>query len=245
MAGDSFGAIAPFYDRVMERVPYQQWADYVDLLVRHWDGSRRRVLDLACGTGTVALELARRGSEVVGVDLSAPMLAVAEAKAAAAGLSVHWVRQNMASLALAPAFDLVVCLFDSLNYLLELSELEAAFCGVRQAMVPGALFIFDVNTELALELELFTQEEMEPDAPVRLRWKSRYDRAARISTVDMEFHLDDGRVVHETHRERAYSFDELRGAVEAAGLRTLAVYDAYTFNLPRKRSDRVFYVCRT
>lgn len=241
---EPFAAIAPFYDLVMQRIPYADWADYVEALVRQWHGGAARTLDLACGTGSVALELSRRGWAVIGVDRSRPMLVAGREKCREYGQSVPLVVQDMRRLGFADGFDLVICLFDSLNYLLELDDLKATFEGVRRALVRDGLFIFDLNTEAALERELFTQEEMEEGLPIRLRWRSRYDRRSRTTRVDMEFFLDDGRRVTETHQERAYTPAELKQALAGAGLETLAVYDAYTFRLPRKGSDRVFYVCR-
>ena len=244
-ASHAFGAVAPFYDRVMAHVPYDDWVEYVELLVRHWRCGGGAALDVACGTGAVGLGLAAAGRRVLGVDVSAPMLAVGRAKAAAAGLPMSFCRQDMSALGLASgAFDLAVCLFDSLNYLLESEQLPATMRGVCGALGRGGLFIFDLNTEYALEQELFTQQDLGPEAPVRLNWRSRFDRATRLSTVDMEFYLDDGTTVTETHRQRAWSPREVRAAVQAAGLKTLAVYDAYSFELPRRDSDRVFYVCR-
>lgn len=243
-AESAFQAIAPIYDRVMAGIPYPDWADYLDLLLRHWRGSREQVLDLACGTGSVGLELALRGSRVVGLDLSRPMLREARAKAARLGVEARFCQQDLRALGVGMVFDLAVCLFDSLNYLLRLEDLQATFCGARRAVPPGGLLIFDLNTPRALELELFTQEDLADDAPVKLRWKSRYDAKTRISEIRMEFFLDDGRTVTETHRERAYAPQEVRDSLHAARWRILAVYDAYTFNLPHKRSERVFYVCR-
>ncbi|MCC7493143.1 MAG: class I SAM-dependent methyltransferase [Fimbriimonadaceae bacterium] len=244
MPTEPFEVLAPFYDQVMARVPYAEWADYLELLLRHWRGERGDVLDLACGTGAVGLELARRGSRVVGVDLSRAMLREGRRKALAAGLDMRFVQQDLRALGCWAGFDLAVCLFDSLNYLLELDDLRQACRGTRLALRQGGLFIFDVNTELALALELFTQEDLAADAPVRLRWKSRYDKRRRLTTVAMEFYLDDGQVVRETHLERAFTPGEIGGALQAAGFETLAVYDAYTFDLPRSRSDRLFYVCQ-
>ncbi|MBI2297569.1 MAG: class I SAM-dependent methyltransferase, partial [Armatimonadetes bacterium] len=229
---EPFTRIAPFYDRLLDDLPYAAWVDYLELLGGQWGASGGPLLDLACGTGSVGLELARRGCRVVGADRSASMLAEGRRKARAARLPVLFVRQDMRALGLAAAFDRVVCLFDSLNYLLEPAGLAAAFRGVAASLRPGGLFIFDLNTERALADDLFTRDE--PNAEVPHRWRSRYDAATRIATVDLEFRLP------RAHRPR-----EVRAAAEAAGLDTLAVYEAYTLELPRPGCDRVFYVCRT
>jgi len=245
-AAAAFSAIADIYDRVMARVPYADWVEYVQLLCRHWRGDLKRVLDVACGTGTVGLALAELGAEVVGVDLARGMLAAARRKDAARGGSpCLWVRADMSALSLAPeSFDVAICLFDSLNYLLELDQLRATLLGVRHALTRDGLFIFDVNTEYALEQDFFSQEDLGDEAEVRLSWRGRFDARSRIATVDMDFYLDGGQTLKETHRQRAYSPRELRDSIGSAGLRSLAVYDAYTFNLPKRDSDRVFYVCR-
>lgn len=242
----AFTAIADIYDLVMSEVPYADWVEYVQLLCRHWRGDLRRVLDLACGTGTVGLALAELGASVVGLDLARGMLESARRKDQARGVEpCLWVRGDMGRLGFAPgSFDVAICLFDSLNYLLEPEQLQGALDGVTRSLSRDGLFIFDVNTEYALEQDFFTQEDLGDDAQVRLSWRSQYDAATRIGTVEMDFYLDGGETVKETHRQRAWSPRELRDAIAAAGLRSLAVYDAYTFNLPKRDSDRVFYVCR-
>ena len=239
----SFTAIADIYDQVMSSVPYDDWVEYVQLLCRHWRGDLRRVLDLACGTGTVGLALAELGAEVVGVDLARGMLAQARRKDQTGRCC--WVQADMGHLGLAPeSIDVAICLFDSLNYLLTPELLQGAMDGVRRCLPREGLFIFDVNTEYALEQDFFTQEDLGDDAEVRLSWRSRYDRGARIATVEMDFYLDGGETLTETHRQRAWTAREMRDSIAAAGLKSLAVYDAYTFNLPKRESDRVFYVCR-
>ncbi len=133
----AFQAIAPIYDRVMAGIPYPDWADYLELLLRHWRGSREYVIDLACGTGSVGLELARRGSRVLGLDASRPMLREARHKATRLGVPARFCQQDLRAVGVDTVFDLAVCLFDSLNYLLTIEELQAAFHGIRRTLPPG------------------------------------------------------------------------------------------------------------
>src|ERR1051325_43184 len=77
---NQFTEVAEIYDSLMAVVPYGWWVDYVGLLWK-WFGLRpHRILDLACGTGSVTAKLLEEGYEVEGADASAPMLAVAERK---------------------------------------------------------------------------------------------------------------------------------------------------------------------
>ncbi len=142
-ASESFASIGPYYDALMSTVPYDSWVDYVEALLDRFGHRPGTVLDLACGTGKVGAEMARRGyGPVFGVDLSEGMVRVAtEANRLRAAV------QDAQALGLRPeAFDLVVSLYDSLNYLLEPTGLRACFEGVYGCLGSGGLFVFDLNT---------------------------------------------------------------------------------------------------
>ena len=242
---DPFARIAHFYDALMASVPYGMWADYVSLLAGAADRPIEpdaRLLDLATGTGSVALEFAARGCTVTGLDRSAPMLSEATRKAAQRRLDVEFLCRDLAEFELPASFEFAVCLYDSFNYLLDPLSLKQAFANARGALVGGGLLIFDVNTVHALAAELFTQES--PDgAPVRYRWVSRYDAPRRISRVSMYFEEPDtGDSITVTHQQRAYTEEELRVLLSQAGFRDIRAYEAYQLRAPREQSDRVFFL---
>jgi ubiquinone/menaquinone biosynthesis C-methylase UbiE len=231
----------------MDSVPYRAWVDYVELLVVKFRGQPRHVLDLACGTGNVGLELARRGFQVTGVDRSAGMLAEARRKAQAEGLAAEFLQQDMTALDLPPKFDLCVCLYDSLNYILEPEGLQRAFHGVAGVLRPQGLFIFDLNTEFALAMNLFTQRDLDPQTEVKYDWYSEYDSATHLCRVQMKFYVaEEGRLreFQEVHLERAYGLEEVQRMLRQAGFTPLALYDAFSFKKPRNTSDRVYFVAR-
>lgn len=237
----SFELIGPYYDRLMSSVPYADWADYVESLLRRFEARPRRVLDLACGTGKVGAELARRGYRVFGVDLSEGMVRVAarESRLPAAV-------QDARALGLrAGAFDLVVSLYDSLNYLLEPEGLLAAFRDVRKALAPQGLFIFDLNTIHALSLDLFTQDNLRSNEPLIYSWQAHWDAETRICTVDMWFQWrgeGETREFRELHRQRGYEDEEVQRLLREAGLQIHAVYDAYSLEPLNRYSTRAFYI---
>lgn len=244
---DPFGRIAPYYDALMASVPYSLWADYVTRLA---DMSGRlitpggRLLDLATGTGSVALEFAARGSIVTGVDLSEPMVIEARRKADERALTADFLCADLRDFSLPQEFDHAVCLYDSLNYILEEAHLKQAFANTRAALKPGGLLIFDVNTVHALEAELFTQRSLD-GAPVKYRWVSKYNASTRISRITMRFEIPTTREKFTAvHHQRAYSDGELRSLLEGTGFTDIASYEAYRVAPPGPLTDRAFYVAR-
>ena len=135
---DQFARIAPYYDPLMASVPYARWADYVSdlaLLASRPILPGSDVLDLATGTGSVALEFADRGCEVTGFDLSEPMLEQAAQQGGPTGRSRRVPRQrDLADFTLPAEFDFAVCLYDSLNYILDPDDLKQAFANIRHAL---------------------------------------------------------------------------------------------------------------
>ena len=244
-SGEAFSRVAPYYDELMSNVPYSMWVDYLEEIFERMRCKPRGALDIATGTGRVAIELAQRGYEVTGADLSEPMLEQARRAAGELGLSIEFLKRDAAELALRPeSFDAAVCLYDSLNYLIDPERLRQAYAGVAAALVRDGLFIFDLNTIYSFEQELFTQENLSPTRGIRYRWRSHYDRATRIARVDMEFWADDGSQFQETHYQRGHSVEEVVEMLEGAGFVVEAPYEAYTFLPPGPRSERIFYVAR-
>ncbi len=247
MTDAAFTLIAPYYDELMHNVPYDFWVRYLLKLVDRYRLRVQSILDLACGTGNVAIRLARLGYEVWGIDISAPMVAEAKRKAQAEGVGIHYEVQDAAQLQLGRRFDLVISLFDSLNYILSPEHLQEAFRRVYAHLEPGGAFIFDVNTEYALREGLFDQDNLTSRRRLLYRWKSRYDEETRLCTVDMEFWLRDekGDLVHhftEVHRQRAYSLDELKLMLMRAGFDHSRAFHAYTLRSPNATTDRAFFV---
>jgi SAM-dependent methyltransferase len=240
-----FREVAEVYDRIMSVVPYGWWVQYVRQLWSHFECRPVRVLDLACGTGSVLAELLAQGYTGAGADVSPEMLRIA-ARRLPAGTPL-WC-QDARSLDLpAPPFDACVCLFDSLNYLTEPEGLLAAFRGVRRHLVHGGLFIFDMNAIRALETGMFNQCGEADDGSVTYAWRSAWDPASHLCAIHMEFRVhQEGveRVFHETHVQRGYSLEQVRELLEQADLEVLGCFDAFTLDAPRSRTDRFHVAAR-
>lgn len=213
----------------------------------------RRVLDLACGTGTLALYLAERGWDVVGLDRSAAMLEIARAKATTVewGANIRFVQGDMRQLPPEvldqPPFDLVTCTYDSLNYLLNEQSLAACFASVAWVLRPGGAFIADMNTPYFLQSDGDRCEALEYPGFFQVS-QSSYEAATMCSTLRLTWFVDDDRGHYtrfdETHIERAYPFATLERLLDEAGLDIEAVYDCFTFQPPHEQAQRLLWVAR-
>jgi SAM-dependent methyltransferase len=165
-AREAYDDLAPDYDLLTAGYPYERWLAALEALARDHGAEGRDVLDVACGTGKSFLQLLERGWRVVGCDISPAMLAVARTKAPTARL----VQADMRALGRLGEFDLVTCLDDALNYLLDERELEAALSGIRGNLRPHGVAIWDVNT-LAQYRASFARDHTTDRDGVFLAWR--------------------------------------------------------------------------
>lgn len=244
-----FHRIAPLYDELMHDVPYYRWAEYLDELLLARRATPRRVLDLACGTGNMSEIFAAKGWRVFGVDIAPDMIHQARLKARERGLNIQYFTQDAAELTLPETdLDLCVSLFDSLNYVVSPQRLDCAMRRVAAHLSPGALFIFDMNSEFALRNKFFDQNNLDTDAPLRYDWKSEYFPDSRLCRIHMKFtyRYDNGKetAFEEEHWQYAYREREVVQMLDRSGFDEIKTFQAYTHRPASRSSDRIFYVAR-
>lgn len=157
----SYDALAASYDGLMADGIYRRRADYLEKLFQKSAIPVRTVLDLACGTGTIACLLAAKGYDVTATDLSEEMLTQGMNKAAALERPPFFLLQSMPKLHLLEPVDAAVSTLDSLNYLTREKDIRETFRRVFRYLKPGGSFIFDVNTPYKLrrmDCQLYTDE---------------------------------------------------------------------------------------
>ncbi|OGG57202.1 MAG: hypothetical protein A3F84_17290 [Candidatus Handelsmanbacteria bacterium RIFCSPLOWO2_12_FULL_64_10] len=238
-----YGRLADIYDFVMRHVDYRAWADYVEAAFARHGADPAHVLDMACGTGTMALELSRRGYDVTGADASEAMLAVACRKAGAAGLAIPFHIADLRGAEGLPSFDAAICLYDSMNYMLSAEEMAQALGQVRPLVRQGGLFVFDVCTEansIRYFRDMTEREAGEGFAYVR---HSFYRDGIQTNDFTIRFQAS-GESVREVHRQRIYPVRTVLEAVAASDFTLLGAYDGFTFNTASEESDRVHFVLR-
>ena len=148
----SYSFLAGCYDGLTYDVDYAAWADYIEAHFSKAPLPGRTVLDLACGTGSLTRELALRGYEMIGADQSPEMLAqAAEKNRGIPPVEPIFLCQPMERLDLYGTIDACVCCLDSVNYVTDPKKLARAFQRVHLFLMPGGLFLFDINTPEKLE----------------------------------------------------------------------------------------------
>ena len=243
---DAYHALAASYDRLTNDVDYGQTVEfYKQILAR--EGLRpETAVDLACGTGSVALLLARDGLRVTGVDLSEEMLTVAQQKACGLPQPPLFVCQPLQELRLPKGVDLAVCALDSLDYILDPTDCRKAIRRVYKALNPGGIFIFDVNTPeklRAMDGQVFLDE----DDDVYCVWRGEFDKETNICSYGMDLFQRRGGLWErsfEEHREYAYSQAQLTEFLREAGFTRIRVYGDRRFEAPAAGEQRIYFSAR-
>lgn len=238
---------AYIYDSLMYDINYKSWADYIEKIFKKYGQEPKLLLDLGCGTGSLCIELARRGYDMTGVDLSSDMLSCAREKAANVNADILFLNQDMQEFELYGTVDSILCMMDSLNYVTNLDGVTKTMKLVRNYLNPGGLFIFDINTRYKFEKVLDGNVFYDVGEDVSYIWENDFSAEDKICGFDITFFVREGemfRKYDEYHEERAYSEEEIMEAIGESGLTYVDTFHEFTFNKPKINSERIFFVCR-
>jgi len=243
---DAYHALAASYDRLTNDVDYEATVEFYLEILRREGLKPRTVADLACGTGSVTAILAGMGYPVLGIDMSEEMLTEAAMKTMALEPMPRFVCQKLQELRLPRAVDMAVCALDSMDYITDPDDCKEAIRRIYKALNPGGIFIFDVNTPeklRAMDGQVFLDE----DDDVYCVWRGEFDEKENICTYWMDLFQRQGKVwnrSYEEHREYAYSQEQLRGYLKAAGFTHIEVYADRKFEAPKAGEQRIYFKAR-
>ena len=242
----AYEALAASYDRLTNDVDYEATVNFYEEILRQEGLKPRTAVDLACGTGSVAAILARRGLRVTAVDMSEEMLTVAQQKTAEMENPPRFLCQPLQRLWLDRGVDLAVCALDSLDYITNPADCAEAIRRIYKALNPGGIFIFDVNPPeklRAMDGQVFLDE----DDDVYCVWRGEFDEASNICSYGMDLFQRRGGLWQrsfEEHREYAYSREQLTEYLRAAGFTHIGVYADRLFEAPREGEQRIYFKAR-
>jgi SAM-dependent methyltransferase len=223
-ARDAYDRLAGIYDVWTAQNNYEMWLGEVLLPELEKHGLRRGwALDVGCGTGRAFEPLLVRDWQIVGCDVSQGMLSEAERKFGSQVQLLHLDARDLPPICPSPAlpseeaFQLVLFLNDVVNYLTEDGELEQVFTGFRRNLSPEGLVVFDANTLAQFRTDYASDVTEERDSR---EWSGLTDEIkpgsiyeGRLSGNDLETHI---------HRQRHWTTEQMKEALEASGLRCLA-----------------------
>ena len=260
---EAYTDFAGVYDIFMDDTPYQEWADFLAQLIEKYgiskpvrdkeqgilDSERNLVLDLGCGTGTLTELLYQKGYDMIGVDLSQEMLNIALEKKEKSGSEILYLCQDMRELDLFSTVGTVISVCDSVNYLLENDEVEETFGLVNNYLYPGGIFLFDFNTVYKYEQVIGDTTIAENRDDCSFIWENYYHEEDRVNEYDLTIFVKEKkeelfRRFTETHFQRGYTLEEMKGFVERAGMEFVLALDADTHKAPIETSERIYVIAR-
>lgn len=242
-----YSVFARYYDKLTFNVNYKEIAGYILKLFEYYNSKPSLVLDLACGTGSLSIELSKSGFEVIGVDASSEMLSVAKQKAVAEGRDILFLNQKMQGLDLFGTVDCVVSSLDSINHLTCADDVQATFDRVALFLNKGGLFIFDVNT-VYKHRHILSGATFVYDLPeVYCVWQNEPVTIDNIVKMHLDFFVSCGKGYvryRDEVAEKAYTVDEISEMLNMAGLDVVDVFENQTMRKPKESSEKLVFVAK-
>ena len=239
---DIYKGFAGLYDNFMADVPYNDWAFFLDTILKNAPGNL--ILDLACGTGSITIRLALMGYDMIGVDKSPDMLSFAWQKSYDAQVKCLFLQQDILNLDLYGTVDAVICVLDGLNYILSDDELFEVFKRVRLFLNPGGIFVFDLNTEYKFKEILgdnLFEAKFDDDAYI---WDNFYDNSSKINEYHMLFYSKhEKEPFSEIHYQKAHNLGMVVSMLLDLGFDNIRLTDGYTNKPITPTSERVLVYC--
>jgi len=235
----NYGKFASVYDGLMEDIPYEEYVEWVASHV-----TSGKLLDVACGTGTLSQLFAEMGFVVTASDLSEDMLTVANQRFQKANQSIPVLQLSMDNLEGLSGFDIVTIAIDSLNYLQSEEQVQQTFKEIYDALNPGGHFFFDVHSVFKVDAVFMDSPFVYDAEEIAYIWHTEPGQASHSVIHDMTFFVRQNDLFErfeETHEQRTFPVEIYKKWLEAAGFSVDSVTADFTSQSPDDESERVFF----
>ena len=247
---ESYTNFAYVYDTFMDNVPYDEWCKYLVMLLKQYGVDDGIVLDMGCGTGNMTSRLCQLGYDMIGIDNSEDMLAIAREKAGEDTMDILYLLQDMREFELYGTVRAAVSICDSMNYITNEEDFLQVFKLVNNYLDPKGIFIFDLNTIYKYKHLLGDATIAENREDCSFIWDNYYYEDERMNEYELTLFIQEEsdpslyRKFQETHLQRAYTLEEMKKMIEQSGMTYLTAYDAYTRKSPGKKSERICVIAK-
>lgn len=240
MAYETFAFV---YDEVMDTSLYQRWLEFS---LRHL-GERKEILELACGTGALAVEFAKEGFDVTALDLSEEMLMIASERAIDAEVPIQFVAGDMLDLSDIGTYQAITCFSDSICYMQNEMDVQQVFDGVYQILEEDGRFIFDVHSTYQMDEVFPAYSYHYQTEEFAFLWDSYRGEEPHSIEHFLTFFVEDaeGHFIREDelHQEKTYPLETYLILLENAGFSQVETYADFIDSEPNEKSRRWFFVC--
>ena len=238
---------AKVYDELMQEINYDEWADYIFRMTLNSTKPIKKILEFGCGTGNITLRLAKKGFDMRAVDLSEDMLTVADEKAEAQGIeNVRFFKGDMSNFQIGETFDAVIVCCDSFNYLKSLDEIESFLSCSAEALKPGGLLMFDMNTPEKYKETIGDNTFVYNFDNVYCVWENTLHPDDNKVDFDLSFFVRREDDLYERYEEEQsqyyYPVEDIFKLLKVPAFKNQKIYDFGTFLAGGALSDRVQYV---
>jgi len=242
---NEYSHFAQVYDKFLAHVDYPMWANYI--LDLWYDKNKRdpeNILDAACGTGSLIKEFIQKGFIVSGFDLSEEMIDVAKKKLNKFGLKNNMLFVDDIQYYDSRAkFDLVICSFDSLNYVCEIKDLENTIKNIYRLLPSGGMFVFDLATSHLCESYYDGTSESLKVGVINIKRKSNWNKNERLLITEFRFQNDSGNSDYiEQHQQKIYTSEEIVPILISAGFKGIERFGDFSFDPVISKTLRIHYV---
>ena len=245
----SYDIFSSVYDILTENVEYERISNKICSLLHKNGVDRGLLLDLGCGTGTLSFLLEQRGFDIIGVDASEDMLAVANEKKYEDNSSALFLCQKAEELDLFGTIQCAVSTLDTFNHIGNIEKIEKAISLVSLFMDMNGIFIFDMNTPYKHTKILGNNTFVYDMDEVYCVWQNSYDKASEKTDIDLDFFIkneDDDcfERYSESFSEYVYDINEIINIIKKCGFTLLATTDDYSDNPVCDTTERITFICK-
>ncbi|MEO4052212.1 class I SAM-dependent methyltransferase [Solibacillus sp. CAU 1738] len=239
---NSYERFAEVYDELMTDIPYDEYVEWIQMYAPQADYSK--LLDIGCGTGTLAFMLDEAGYKVAGIDLSEEMLAVANVRLAAAGKSIPLFAMSMDELEGFSEFDIAIIPIDSINYLREEQAVVETLQRIYSSLRNGGQLFFDVHSLNKMDHIFLNSPFTYDDGNITYVWHTEPGEEQHSVYHQMAFFVrmdnDLFERFDEEHFQRTFAPEQYEAWLRTIGFSEVHITADWLNDAPDEESERIF-----
>lgn len=242
---EPYSKLAPIYDELMIHVDYKNWSRFIQKIIQRWHPQARKILDISCGTANLLLKLNSKKYQLYGLDYSLGMLKVASRKCRSSRASIPLWQGNMISFWLKQPVDVIISLYDSVNYILNITAWQNMFDCVYDSLNNSGLFIFDICTEKNSRDFFHNYYERKRGDGFYYTRESKYDPENKIHSNRFEIYNDADKMTFvEYHEQKILRMKQVLDLIKQTQFQLLGAFHGLTFKPGTENSLRIHFVLK-